>query len=142
MSKSIKLKKGYFWDLTSIIYNRKSLQELLFHKDGEEITIGGYYVGTFTTEKSVIQFTITTPKKLDLVDAFKTVLSGNVIIRHADGGYISNGESLSLLGELGIGYVGENRLSFALTLNEPVNEYTNNSVVTIVLRDCTLAFHK
>lgn len=125
------------------ILNGKTNQALieessLYHKPGEQITIGGYYAGTFTSANTSIQFTVTTPKWLDKVS--KATIAGNVILRHADGGYIANVVSIASIGTVVMGYKRGNQLSFGINLKTPASNFTNNSVVSVTLQDCKITF--
>jgi len=124
------------------IYNGLTGNELIdssefFHRKGESIIVGGYFAGNLTGSNKTIQFTIPTPKRLDKITS--ATLTGSVIIRHADGGYIANNEEITSLGEVGVGYKMQNSLSFGITLKEAA-AFTNNSVVAIVLQNCKITF--
>ena len=124
------------------IYNGMTGNELIdssdiFHKPGESITVSGYIAGNLTGSNKSIQFTVSTPKRLDKVNS--ATITGNVIIRHADGGYITNGANITTLGTIVASYKTGNQMSFGITLNEAAN-FTNNSVLAIVLQNCTITF--
>lgn len=124
------------------IYNGLTGNELIdsseiFHKAGESITVGGYFAGNLTGSNKTIQFTVPTPQRLNKVSSAS--ISGNVIIRHADGGYIANNVEINSLGTIEDGYKTQNTISFNITLNTASN-FTNNSVVVIVLQNCKITF--
>ena len=125
------------------ILNGKTGQTLIeenkmYHKKGEQITIGGYYAAAFTSTNTSIQFTITTPKLLDKVS--KATIDGKIILRHADGGYIANAELISSIGTAVMGYKRGNQLSFGINLKKAATNFTNNSVVSVTLQDCKITF--
>ena len=114
------------------------IEDTFYHQSGDQFTVGGYYSATFTSSNTEVQFTVTTPKWLDKVS--NATIEGIITIRHADGGYIANAVSIESIGTVSMRYKRGNQLSFGLKLKTPATNFTNNSVLALVLQDCKITF--
>ena len=119
----------------------KVVEDALFYKDGDTFTNIGYLacIGHLTSSQKSIYFTLPFEKRLDNINSI-TVNSISANIRHANGGYVAQGD-LTTLGTVSVSKSTNNilRIRFDLTTASTV---PNNSLLAVDISDIDITFNK